>query len=204
MGATMTVYSYIVTHDSGFAPNPFHGRLTLACCKPAIRRSAHVGDLVIGLSRRSERIVYATRVSEVLSIGDYWGDVRFAAKTPDMTSRSMVARQGDNIYEPFGIGTFRQLPSRHSHDDGSENPESMRDDLGGGRVLVAAEFVYFGGDGPELPEALSFLSVGRGHRCKFTPAEVQAVVEWFAAQPRGVRGRPAMWRSDDESWREAR
>ena len=38
---TMTVYSYIVAYDSGFAPNPFHGTCTLACCKPTIRRTAH-------------------------------------------------------------------------------------------------------------------------------------------------------------------
>ena len=30
----MTLYSYIVKHDNGFAPNPFHGFCTLACCKP--------------------------------------------------------------------------------------------------------------------------------------------------------------------------
>nr|WP_269667332.1 hypothetical protein [Polaromonas naphthalenivorans] len=28
-----------MTHDSGFAPNPFHGTLTLATCKPGIRRT---------------------------------------------------------------------------------------------------------------------------------------------------------------------
>ena len=32
--------AYIVRHDSGFSPNPFGGVCTLACCKPAIRRSA--------------------------------------------------------------------------------------------------------------------------------------------------------------------
>ena len=46
----MTLYSYIVTTDSGFAPNPFHGYLTLACCKPMIRRTVQVGDVVVGLS----------------------------------------------------------------------------------------------------------------------------------------------------------
>ena len=40
----MRVFSYIVTHDTGYAPNPFHGFLTLACCKPLIRRTAEVGD----------------------------------------------------------------------------------------------------------------------------------------------------------------
>jgi hypothetical protein len=33
------VYEYVMTSDSGFAPNPFHGTCTLACCKPKIRKS---------------------------------------------------------------------------------------------------------------------------------------------------------------------
>jgi hypothetical protein len=33
------LYSYVVKVDSGFAPNPYWGVCTLACCKPALRRS---------------------------------------------------------------------------------------------------------------------------------------------------------------------
>ena len=36
----MEIFSYVITHDSGFAPNPFGGFLTLATCKPKIRKSA--------------------------------------------------------------------------------------------------------------------------------------------------------------------
>ncbi|HAM43591.1 MAG TPA: hypothetical protein DCM67_01015 [Propionibacteriaceae bacterium] len=32
------LYSYTVATDSGFAPNPYFGVCTLACCKPALRR----------------------------------------------------------------------------------------------------------------------------------------------------------------------
>lgn len=34
----MIVYEYVMTSDSGFAPNPFYGACTLACCKPKIRK----------------------------------------------------------------------------------------------------------------------------------------------------------------------
>lgn len=34
----MIAYEYVMTNDSGFAPNPFHGACTLACCKPKIRK----------------------------------------------------------------------------------------------------------------------------------------------------------------------
>ena len=43
------LYVYIITRDFGFAPNPFHGRCTLATCKPGIRKSAKVGDWVLGV-----------------------------------------------------------------------------------------------------------------------------------------------------------
>ena len=36
----MTLFSYVIEHDLGFAPNPFHGVCTLACCKPQIRKIA--------------------------------------------------------------------------------------------------------------------------------------------------------------------
>jgi hypothetical protein len=34
--------------DTGFAPNPFHDFLTLATCKPDIRKKAQIGDWVLG------------------------------------------------------------------------------------------------------------------------------------------------------------
>lgn len=41
------LYSYVLREDTGFAPNPYHGFCTLACCKPLIRRRAEIGDWVI-------------------------------------------------------------------------------------------------------------------------------------------------------------
>ncbi|WP_171031592.1 hypothetical protein [Eubacterium sp. BSD2780061688b_171218_H5] len=34
----MIVYEYVMKCDTGFAPNPFYGTCTLACCKPRIRK----------------------------------------------------------------------------------------------------------------------------------------------------------------------
>jgi hypothetical protein len=39
-----SIFVYVVKHDGGFAPNPFHGFCTLACCKPKIRKGAKEGD----------------------------------------------------------------------------------------------------------------------------------------------------------------
>jgi hypothetical protein len=105
------LYSYVVTHDTGFAPNPFFGYCTLACCKPAIRRSAQVGDWVVGLTPKSRgnRVVYFMRIDETKdSFAAYWMDRRFARKKPRY-DKTIAMKCGDNIYEPKSDGTYRQL-----------------------------------------------------------------------------------------------
>lgn len=201
LSPAMRVFSYVVMHDSGFAPNPFQGFCTLACCKPKIRNQAKAGDIVVGLSTRSERVVYAMRVGEVLTFDDYWRDQRFEAKRPRRMARSAADRCGDNIYEPVGAGEFQQLPSAHSNRDGSTNLAQMKHDLGSPNVLVADAFAYFGDGAPPLPDDLAFLRAWRGHRSRFTDGEVEQVGRWFAKLPRGVFGPPALWRQDDGSWR---
>jgi len=182
------VFSYVVRVDSGFAPNPFHRSCTLACCKPSIRRSAAVGDIIIGLSSGSERIVYAMCVAEVLTFAQYWGDERFRSKRPRRGAHRDAV--GDNIYEPTKRG-FKQHPSCHSKRGGDEDQAAKRHDLAGQSVLVAQDFVYFAEPGPKLPGSLWFLAVGRGHRCRFEPDEVRKVQRWFARQPKGRLGEPS-------------
>jgi len=196
------VYSYVVAYDTGFAPNPFHAFLTLACCKPLIRRTAKVGDIIVGLSRRSERVVFAAQVGEITGFEEYWADPRYESRRPIMDSQRIVDRTGDNIYELTSSG-YRQLHSFHSNSDGSENAVSKRTDLGGQRVLVCERFAYWGGSGPGLPEELEGLSVGRGHRCHFPTSQIEAVNRWFDTVKGGVHGAPTQWKAGDESWRES-
>ncbi len=64
----INLYSYVVAHDTGFAPNPFGNYCTLACCKPDIRKAANVGDWVVGTGSKkndeSDKIIYAMKVTE--------------------------------------------------------------------------------------------------------------------------------------------
>lgn len=198
----MRVHSYIVRKDGGFSPNPFHGFCTLACCKPRIRRYALTGDVVVGLSKRGERVVYAMRVAAVLSFDEYWSDPRFALKRPGWRSTRTIERVGDNIYEPIAIGEFRQLPSAHSSRDGTEDVKKKEADIGGENVLVADRFGYFGQDGPPLPAALTYLKIGRGHRNDFSADQVANVVRWLEGVPQGICGRPKLWPARDDTWRQ--
>lgn len=192
----MRILSYILRSDSGYAPNPFHGHCTLACCKPMIRRSAKVGDWIVGLSPRrlGNAITYAMQVSEVISFAVYFRDPRFAAKRPDPTSPDPAVRCGDNCYQPLADGTFRPLPSfHHEVRNADRHAEFLERDLGGRNVLVASRYCYFGADAVPLPPELAFLVVGRAHRCNFSADQVARTVAFLVKLPRGLRGLPRLW-----------
>jgi len=87
----MRVHTYVIATDAGSAPNYDPPAVTLAVCKPGIRKKAKVGDLVLAFagavvnptSRHS--VVWAGIVSEVLTFTEYWNDRRFTSKKPDCT-----------------------------------------------------------------------------------------------------------------------
>jgi len=197
------LYSYVVTHDTGFAPNPFFGHCTLACCKPEIRRTAQIGDWVVGLTPKADgnRVVYFMQIDEILESFDlYWNDRRFATKKPRYDA-AVELKCGDNIYELQGSGEYRQHRSMHSHQQGEgEDPEKKAHDLGGIRVLVSETFAYFGAMAIALPPELDSLIVGRAHKCRF-PDEVKAEFRRFVGSIGlgGVRAAPRKWPSDKGS-----
>lgn len=72
------MFVYVVASDTNLAPNVTGGHCTLAVCKPMIRRSARVGDLVVGMAPRKHgpaRLVYAMRVAETLGFASFWCDM---------------------------------------------------------------------------------------------------------------------------------
>lgn len=86
------LFSYVVDHDHGYAPNPMGRYCTLAKCKYGrIRRNivelAMKGDWIVGTGGANFRkssghgtIVYAMRVDEKLSLGKYYDDPRFKGR----------------------------------------------------------------------------------------------------------------------------
>lgn len=195
----MRVHSYVIDHDLGFAPNPFHRVCTLSACKPLIRQHASVGDFVVGTGSIpngiKDRVVYWMRVDEILTFNRYWDDARFGAKRPVM-SGSRMQIYGDNIYRRSADGTFVQADSFHSEPGGVTSlPNLVRDTGRTDRVLLGREYAYWGGSGPLVPQELSDLVHStQGHRNQFTPERVSAFVTWLRGMPgRGLLGRPANW-----------
>lgn len=168
------LYSYPITRDFGFAPNPFHGICTLATCKPKIRKSAKVGDWVMGvggcnLASVKRKCIYLMKVTEKISFQEYWEDSRFAFKKPARNG-SRVQMLGDNIYHKDLAGNWIQEDSHHSLSDGSINEVNLSRDTGStDQVLVSEYFFYFG----EQAVPVDLISIGykRIRDCKKTSLE---------------------------------
>jgi hypothetical protein len=165
--------SYVMTSDTGFAPNPFHGWCTTAACKYCLRLMAQKGDWVMGTTSSSRdrgmggagKIIYVMQVEEVLTIGSYFGDERFEAKKPYQDDHHDYLH-GDNIYEPLKEGGFRQLENPN-HDG-----RNVEYDLKGRNVLVSRRFWYWGRCAPYIGDRFSSLiwkrppGVGRYPTCE--------------------------------------
>lgn len=158
-------HSYIITRDFGFAPNPFQGVLTLATCKPKIRKSAQVGDYLLGNSpkRAGNRLIYMAKIDEIVTFDDYWNDPRFQNKKPVMNG-SYKTLYGDNIYH-HEDGKWIQADSHHSGTNGLVNSSNLKKDTGlTDRVLICNEFFYFGASMIDLPkEFASCIHYNIGH-----------------------------------------
>ena len=158
----MKLYSYIVVSDNGYAPNPTGGVCTLAYCKPEVRWFADPGDYVVGLAGAE----YRKRTAADRPI-------IYAMRVTDVCS-----------FEEF------KLDERHRGHLCSDL-NARTEEAKSNRVLISNDFVYWGGDGPSLPQGLTDLIVGRGHKCNFPPEVVGAFVQWFEGQQdRGCMGIP--------------
>jgi len=195
------LYSYIVARDYGFAPNPFFGFCTLATCKPNIRKMAVIGDWIVGTGskvyQRDGHLVYAMKVSEILTYDKYWRDPRFCQKKPNLRG-SLKRGYGDNIYhrDP-NTHQWIQENSHHSYPNGRPNPNNIKHDTQTPNVLISAEFSYWGGSGPKIPVRFrnynGFDVCGhRGHKCKFPQVLIDSFVAWIQSlDEKGCVGDPA-------------
>lgn len=88
------LFSYVVDHDHGYAPNPYGGICTLVHCKYGgtyrkrnIVEMAEVGDWILGSGGSSKqsagagKIIYLMRVDEKLDFPAFLKDSRFSGRS---------------------------------------------------------------------------------------------------------------------------
>ena len=178
---------------------------TVATCKPDIRRSACIGDFILGTGSATRNLgghaVFLARVEEIISFDQYWSDSRFARKIPVMNG-SLQQRFGDNIYHREN-GKWLQADSRHSQIGGEPNLLNLkRDTAKTDRVLISSEFTYWGGDGPSIPAKFAdFVHKTPGYRAFFSEADIARFLDWIGRdRARGLVGDPCEWRFEKQ-WR---
>jgi len=201
----LKIYSYVVDHDLGLAPNPFNGYCTLAVCKGSIRRSSNlnVGDWIIGTGSRAlekvtgkkyiHKLIYAMQLEEIMPLENYWNDERFSIKKP-MLNGSLVAMYGDNFYHKNANGEWIQENSAHSFADGRPNPAHIEKDTRGVNVLISRNFYYFGDSAPLIPqEIMDVCHEGVGQ--KIVDEDLNAeFLSWLTKNyVPGIYGDPANW-----------
>jgi len=153
----MKMYTYVITRDYGFAPNPFGGYCTLATCKPLLRKIAKIGDWVIATGpktsyRKPGYLFYAMKVDEKMAFNDYWNDERFQYKKP-LFNGSLKQCFGDNIYHyNKTTNEWHQQDSHHSYENGRINYSNLNKDTRFPFVLISSHFYYFGKSNIEIPK----------------------------------------------------
>tara|TARA_R110002049_G_scaffold84688_1_gene215529 strand:- start:206 stop:811 length:606 start_codon:yes stop_codon:yes gene_type:complete len=194
----VTLFSYVVRWDHGFAPNPFHGICTLATCKPLIRRKAKIGDWVLGTGSAERkfqgRAIFLMHIDELSRFDDYWMNPRFVRKRPTMNG-SLKQRFGDNIYHHDEGGAWVQADSRHSRDGHANDKNLARDTNTTDRVLIASDFMYWGEAAPKIPKSLQKFVIARpGWEENFTQVEIEQLVDWAKShEQQGQVGDPLEW-----------
>jgi hypothetical protein len=203
------LFSYLMTHDSGFAPNPFFGCLTLATCMTEIRRTKKVGDWVAGFASKAlvkkcnalgldipyQGLIYLMEIGEILPLHAYFHDHRFQQKKAiPLGSGNIMLERGDNIYHLDATGNFQQLEN-DNHDEGE-----LLKDTQGKNALIAKQFYYFGRDCPVPNASWRSLNVRVPDRyiaygCESDGFALEKMTEFLHEQCHnpGLLGRPCIW-----------
>ncbi len=171
----MKTYIYKLTSDRGgapCAPPPVAGQsplLTLSICKPAIRRTAQVGNRLLGLTSRALvnregypacAVIYAARVSGAIDFGGYY------------LAGSRFAGRPDCVYAlDAETGALRHAGRTRLHAETAylDRDVGREPQFRNARTLLCEEFRYFGAEAVVIPARLPLLqqmaeSLGQGHR----------------------------------------
>lgn len=220
MEYTDRVFTYKVKDDSGFAPNPFGGILTLATAKPYIRKYKKIGDWVAGFTSNKinkkvnkevydfQRLIYLMKITDKITFEDYWNDEIFDNRKPkDIESDTIMERIGDNIYKPLkdhpsSFDDFEQIENLY------HNTEKLKEfDLKGEYVLISNKFYYFGDNPLDIPHNLApKIPTGQAAHgfdgFKNNNKKKEAFLSWMESNFKiGIYDRPHNWFKNDNSYK---
>jgi hypothetical protein len=153
------IYVYKLVADNGGAPCVWRGLLSLAICKPKIRKAAQKHSLIFGFggkSRYGERLIYVAKVTAKPEAGDYYYNPKYASRP-------------DCIYHKVAGEARRKRTARY-HNKTDERKKDVGLNFENAFVLLSEDFRYFGKTGTAAYkrdfQAIKKLVEGlkRGHR----------------------------------------
>ena len=163
---TPNIYVYKCVVDDGTAPCIDRDLLSMTVCKPKVRGSAKVGDIVLAFGTNAQpapnRLVYAAKITEVIAGGRYFDLPKYQ-------------KRQDCIYKRTPQGTLKLVSGVSDHNTGTHakdigDPPNYPNAI----ALISTDFRYFGGSGtdewkehtPHLKKMVELL--GQGHRVNHT------------------------------------
>jgi hypothetical protein len=172
-------YFYKLTHDNGGAPCIQDDVLSLAICKPMIRRTADEHDIIIGFAANSlhpdNRLIYIARVWKRLEDGEYFKRTQYRVR-PDCIYFWRGAK-----YHVKNSAQYHGSLADLYHDLGV-SPGYRK-----ANALLSRDFCYFGAAGssiykqkfPTVAKAIADLK--QGHRVYHSPQLLQELAQLAAA-----------------------
>ena len=152
------IYVYKMVVDNGGAPCVYRDLLSLAICKPKVRKTAEPGSLVFGFGgqRLGGRLIFAARITDKPGVGDYY-------RTPVYRGRP------DRIYRNVG-GRPKRVKGAKFHSLTDQSATDVGPHFEKAYVLISDDFRYFGAAGTtDYQDRFKTLttmltSLHRGHR----------------------------------------
>jgi hypothetical protein len=151
-------------------------------CKPVIRRTAEIGDWIVGLGSAnspigdiSTSVVYAMKVTNKLTMKEYDQFCRtyLPKKLPQQRSNDYRLQKGDCIYD-YSTGHYPEVrPAVH-------NECHREHDLGGEYALLSKHFYYFGDQPVLLPKRLHpIIHRTQGHKSIQNEPYAESFIDWI-------------------------
>merc|ERR1712228_304359 len=187
------IYSYKMVWDGGSAPNPYGQVLSLALCKPQIRKHAECGDWIIGFGAKtyaqSDKLIYCFKVDKKLTFDTYY---RLCSRK-DHLSVKFKKENGDCIY--FMDTQTKEMKRRHGgvHDSDYHQRKDLGVVHGGSFVLLSRkyDFYYFGDKALKLPNHLKkLLPTSRNYQWKRQSDCISEFEAWIQTKEKGKSGNP--------------
>lgn len=182
------LYTYIVTEDTGLAPNPFFQWCTLALATPNhMHARARKGDWIAGFFHTPQacRLLYAIEVEIRLSLKDYFLHPDFQCKKPDLQGTD-EQQCGDNFYS-LENGVWLQHETRHHRGDAHRKKDTRHNPP----VFASRRYWYFGKNAVEVPAELKELIPRQGMRVNHAhPEKATAFKAWVQGYKKGIHAYP--------------